>query len=86
MKHVADVVTKAVNFIRARALNHRQFVALLEEHKTEQVAQPWKVLQIVWDLKSEIQKFCVFFKKKMQAGSISILLYCSEDIPSNIRV
>lgn len=30
-----DVVTKIVNFIRARALNHRQFVALLEEHETE---------------------------------------------------
>lgn len=34
INHVVDAVTKAANFIRARALNHRQFVALLEEHET----------------------------------------------------
>ena len=32
---VIDVVTKTVNFIWPRALNHRQFVAFLEEHETE---------------------------------------------------
>ncbi|KAJ4935481.1 hypothetical protein JOQ06_017014 [Pogonophryne albipinna] len=66
--HVIDVVTKIVNFIRARALNHRQFVALLEEHETEHSdigyhrAVRWlslgKVLKRVWDLKAEIQEFC----------------------------
>ena len=30
LNNVVDVVTKTVKFIRARALNHRQFVALLE--------------------------------------------------------
>lgn len=35
INNVIDVVSKIVNFIRARALNHRQFVALLEEHETE---------------------------------------------------
>ncbi|XP_060950452.1 general transcription factor II-I repeat domain-containing protein 2B-like [Limanda limanda] len=35
INHVIDVVTKIVNFIRAQALNHRQFVSLLEEHETE---------------------------------------------------
>lgn len=35
LNHVIDVITTIVNFIRARALNHRQFVALLEEHETE---------------------------------------------------
>ena len=48
INHV-DVVTKMVNFTRARELNHRQFLALLEENETEhgdrlphscQVAQP----------------------------------------------
>ncbi|XP_034548006.1 general transcription factor II-I repeat domain-containing protein 2B-like [Notolabrus celidotus] len=66
--HVIDVVTKIVNFIRARALNHRQFVALLEEHETEHrdigyhTAIRWlslgKVLKRVWDLKAEIREFC----------------------------
>nr|XP_033932408.1 general transcription factor II-I repeat domain-containing protein 2B-like [Pseudochaenichthys georgianus] len=66
--HVIDVVTKIVNFIRARALNHRQFVALLEEHETEyrdigyHTAVRWlspdKVLKRVWDLKAAIQEFC----------------------------
>lgn len=64
INHVIDVVTKIVNFIRARALNHRQFVALLEEHETEHsdigyhAAVRWlslgKVLKRVWDLKAEI--------------------------------
>lgn len=68
INHVIDVVAKTVNFIRAWALNHRQFVSLLEEHETEQrdigyhTAVTWlslgKVLKRVWDLKAEIQEFC----------------------------
>ncbi|XP_078139742.1 general transcription factor II-I repeat domain-containing protein 2B-like [Centroberyx gerrardi] len=68
INHVIDVVTKIVNFIRSRALNHRQFVALLEEHETEHsdigyhTAVRWlslgKVLKRVWDLKAEIREFC----------------------------
>ncbi|XP_072436522.1 general transcription factor II-I repeat domain-containing protein 2A-like [Chiloscyllium punctatum] len=69
INHVVDVVTKIVNFIRARALNHRQFVALLEENETEHrelgyhTAFRWlslgKMLKSVWDLREEIQDFCV---------------------------
>lgn len=68
LKNVVDVVTKTVNFIRARALNHRQFVALLEEQDNEHVdiryhtAVRWlslgKVLKRFWDLKAEIEEFC----------------------------
>uniref|UniRef100_A0A8C5LJG6 SPIN-DOC-like zinc-finger domain-containing protein n=1 Tax=Leptobrachium leishanense TaxID=445787 RepID=A0A8C5LJG6_9ANUR len=68
INHVIDVVTKIVNFIRARALNHRQFVALLEEQESEHrdigyhTAVRWlslgKVLKKVWDLRAEIQEFC----------------------------
>ncbi|GCC42994.1 hypothetical protein chiPu_0027270, partial [Chiloscyllium punctatum] len=66
---VVDVGTKIVNFIRARALNHRQFVALLEENATEHrdigyhTAVRWlslgKMLKSVWDLREEIQDICV---------------------------
>ena len=68
LKHVIDVVTKTVNFIRSRALNHRQFVALLEEHENEHgdiryhTNVRWlslgKVLKRFWDLKAEIKEFC----------------------------
>ncbi|XP_069584553.1 general transcription factor II-I repeat domain-containing protein 2B-like [Ranitomeya imitator] len=68
ISHVVDVVTKTVNFIRARALNHRQFVSLLEEQESEHsdigyhTAVRWlslgKVLKRVWDLRAEIQTFC----------------------------
>ena len=37
LNNVVDVVTKTINFIRVRALNHRQFVALLEEQDNEHV-------------------------------------------------
>ncbi|XP_072412122.1 general transcription factor II-I repeat domain-containing protein 2A-like [Chiloscyllium punctatum] len=69
INHVVDVVAKIVNFIRPRALNHRQFVSLLEENETEHrdkdyhTAVRWlslgKMLKSVWDLKEEIQDFCV---------------------------
>ncbi|XP_060691829.1 LOW QUALITY PROTEIN: general transcription factor II-I repeat domain-containing protein 2A-like [Hemiscyllium ocellatum] len=62
INHVVDVVTKIVNFIR-------QFVALLEENETEHrdvgyhTAVRWhslgKMLKRVWDLREEIQDFCV---------------------------
>ncbi|XP_031696788.1 general transcription factor II-I repeat domain-containing protein 2B-like [Anarrhichthys ocellatus] len=61
LNHVIDVVTKIVNVIRARALNHRQCVALLEQHETEHSCQ-WlslgKVLKRVQDLRAEIQELC----------------------------
>jgi hypothetical protein len=31
MSHIVDTVTKVVNFLRAKSLNHNQFVSLLEE-------------------------------------------------------
>lgn len=66
INNVVDV-TKTVNFIRARALNYRQFVALLEKHDNEHGdiryhTVRWlslgNVLKRFWDLKAEIQEFC----------------------------
>ena len=68
LNHVIDFMTKTVNVIRARALNDRQFVSLLEEHETEnsdighRTAVRWlglgKMLERVWDLRAEIQECC----------------------------
>ena len=67
MKHVVDPVVKIVNFIRARGLNHRQFITLLKDcgcdhsdvlyHTAVRWLSLGKVLRRVWDLKTEILLF-----------------------------
>ncbi|XP_077573515.1 general transcription factor II-I repeat domain-containing protein 2-like [Stigmatopora nigra] len=67
LNHVMDPVVKLVNFIRARGLNHRQFITFLEETDADhqdllyQSRVRWlslgKVLQRVWELKEEIISF-----------------------------
>ncbi|XP_071214539.1 general transcription factor II-I repeat domain-containing protein 2A-like [Salvelinus alpinus] len=67
MSHVVDTVTKVVNFIRAKSLNNRPFVSLLEETKSGHADLPYhtnvrwlslgNVLKRVWDLKLEIVEF-----------------------------
>uniref|UniRef100_UPI0037E9C4C4 general transcription factor II-I repeat domain-containing protein 2A-like n=1 Tax=Semicossyphus pulcher TaxID=241346 RepID=UPI0037E9C4C4 len=69
MNPVFDVVTKTFYFTRARGLNHKEFVSLLEESETEHcdigyhTAVRWlslgKVLKRFWDLREEIHEFCV---------------------------
>ncbi|GCC21067.1 hypothetical protein chiPu_0019534 [Chiloscyllium punctatum] len=64
-----NVTPVIARMLRARALNHRQFAALLEENETEHrdigyhTAVRWlslgKVLKSVWDPREEIQDFCV---------------------------
>ena len=41
MKHVVDPVLKIVNFIRARGLNHRQFITLLEDCDSDHSGVPY---------------------------------------------
>ena len=41
MKHVVDPVVKIVNFIRARGLNHRQFITLLEDCDSDYCYVPY---------------------------------------------
>lgn len=44
INHMVDVVSKVVNFIRMRALNHRQFVVQLEEHEARNLI--WATTQL----------------------------------------
>jgi hAT family C-terminal dimerisation region len=67
LKHVVDPVVSAVNFIKARGLNHRQFKSLLVELESEfsdvlyHTNVRWlslgKVLKRVWNLREEIVMF-----------------------------
>ncbi|XP_062373410.1 general transcription factor II-I repeat domain-containing protein 2-like [Sardina pilchardus] len=71
MDHVMSTVTKAVNFIRAKGLNHRQFKSLLEETGSEygdvvyHTEVRWlsrgRVLNRCFELRDEI---CQFMESK----------------------
>ncbi|XP_067940313.1 general transcription factor II-I repeat domain-containing protein 2-like [Watersipora subatra] len=67
LNHVVNPVVKLVNFIRARGLQHRQFITFLEEtdadhqdmlyHSRVRWLSLGKVFQRVWELKEEIGAF-----------------------------
>lgn len=71
MEHVMSTITRAVKFIRAKGLNHRQFKAFLGELDTEYGDLPYhtevrwlshrKVLQRCFELCEEI---CLFMESK----------------------
>ncbi|XP_066953353.1 general transcription factor II-I repeat domain-containing protein 2A-like [Macrobrachium rosenbergii] len=67
LKHVMDPVVRAVNLIRARGLNHRQFRSFLEDieadftdvlyHTNIRWLSMGKVLKRMWDVKEEVVMF-----------------------------
>ena len=67
LNHAVNPVVKLVNFIRARGLQHRQFIVFLEEtdadhqdllyHSRVRWLSLGKVFQRVWELKEEIGVF-----------------------------
>ena len=73
MKHVVDSVVKIANFIRAKGLNHRQFITLLEDCDSNHSGVPYhttvrwlsvkKVLRRILDLKTEILLFSEIKRK-----------------------
>ena len=68
ISNVTDVVIKIINFLWAKALNHKQFVGLLEDHETERggiccrTNVRWlslgEVVKRLWDLRVEIREVC----------------------------
>ena len=73
MNYVVDPVVRIVDFIRARGLNHKRFITLLEDGDSDHsgvlyhTAVRWlsvgKVLRRVWDLKAEILLFLEMKRK-----------------------
>lgn len=73
MEHVMSTITRAVNFIRAKGLNHHQFKAFLTELETEHGDLPYhtevrwispgKVMQRCFELREEI---CLFLDSKRE--------------------
>ncbi|XP_063735205.1 general transcription factor II-I repeat domain-containing protein 2-like [Eleginops maclovinus] len=71
MEHVMSIITRAVNFIRARGLNHRQFKSFLAELNSDYGDLPYhtevrwlsqgKVLERFFELREEI---CEFMESK----------------------
>ncbi|XP_067945456.1 general transcription factor II-I repeat domain-containing protein 2-like [Watersipora subatra] len=67
LNHVVNPVAKLVNFIRARGLQHRQFITFLEEtdanhqdllyHSRVRWLSLGKVFRRVWELKEKIGAF-----------------------------
>jgi len=76
MNHVVNVVVKIVNFIRARGLNHRQFIAFMEEIEADYNDIPYhcnirwlslaRVIKQLWELKEEIKLFLKMKQKDDQ--------------------
>ncbi|KAK0152455.1 General transcription factor II-I repeat domain-containing protein 2A [Merluccius polli] len=81
LNHVVDPVVKLVNVIRARGLNHRQFITFLEEtdadhqdllyHSRVRWLSLGKVCQRVWELKEEICSFLELMGKSDEFPELS---------------
>ncbi|KAL1268530.1 hypothetical protein QQF64_033893 [Cirrhinus molitorella] len=82
MEHVMNTVAQTVNFIRARALNHRQFQSFLEEIQSELGDVPYQtevrsraqVLNRFFELRDEICQFMEMkaFQAKLRLWEIQM--------------
>ncbi|XP_068223147.1 general transcription factor II-I repeat domain-containing protein 2A-like [Palaemon carinicauda] len=85
LKHVMDPMVRAVNLIRARGLNHRQFRSFLEDieadftdvlyHTNIRWLSMGKVLKRMWDVKEEV---VLFFNMKDISCDFSREMECDE--------
>ncbi|XP_067435744.1 general transcription factor II-I repeat domain-containing protein 2A-like [Thunnus thynnus] len=81
LDHVVKPVVKLVNFIRARGLQHRQFITFLEEtdadhqdllyHSNVLWLSLGKVCQRVWELKQDIVSFLELLEKASDFPELS---------------
>ena len=81
LNHVPNTVVKVVNFIRARGLQHRQFISFLKEtdadhqnllyHSRVRWLSLGKVFQRVWELKGEINTFLELVGKSDEFPELS---------------
>ena len=95
-KHIVDPVVSVVNIIRARGLNHRQFISLLEDmdaehsdvlyHNNVRWLSVGNVLKRVWDLREEIVIFLEMkgiecdFRRKIQEKEWKFELMFAVDV------
>ena len=78
LNHVPNTVVKVVNFIRARGLQHRQFIKETDEDHQDLLYHShvrWlsldKVFQRVWELKGEISAFLELVGKSDEFPELS---------------
>lgn len=64
MAHVMSTITRAVNFITDKGLNHRQFKTFLEELSSEYGDLPYHT-EVRWLSRGKVLKRCLELRKEI---------------------